>query len=330
MRTRRKPGPTPTRPGGRTISRPGRPQIPVRPLAKPRIRGDHGGGLGDPRVTVHGLVHTGAVPAPNRLSSGAAAHDPGRWSPCRRAHHRNPQVLAPSPRIRPGPRIADRKHGATRPRFLLLAGGKAMATRRYTTRAHSACGSRCPRITLALVRIAGHGGVGAQRGLRPDQSARRLGPRSTSRSIPRARSLALAEYARRPQPADLPQREHPAPEARASMNVPAGRQDPRTPPGIPGRGRTPLLDHPQIRTPGRSPDRARCGRSRGSGQGRQGATESGCSIRPRRHFGKHAPGRADRGRRPRLRLRPSRPGALFNPTWARALLQAAELGFRSS
>jgi hypothetical protein len=54
-------------------------------------------------------------------------------------------------------------------------------------------------------------------------------------------------------------------------------------PAILGRERTSPRDQPERRTPARSPNPARRGRNGGFGRGRQGATESGCSIRPR-HF----------------------------------------------
>jgi hypothetical protein len=140
-------------------------------------------------------------------------------------------------------------------------------------------------ITLPVTRIAGRGGAGDRREPRRAQSGRRRGPRSTSRLVPRARSRALAEHERRPRPAAHAQRARPAPGARSSPSLPAGRAGARTPPAIPGRERTPPRDQPERRTPGRSPDPARRGRNVGFGPGRQGATESGCSRRPRHHLG---------------------------------------------
>ena len=51
----------------------------------------------------------------------------------------------------------------------------------------------------------------------------------------------------------------------------------------PGPGKNTTRDQPERRTPARSPNPGRRGRNGGFGRGRQGATESGCPMRPR-HF----------------------------------------------
>ncbi len=96
---------------------------------------------------------------------------------------------------------------------------------------------------------------------------------------------ALAEHEHRPRPAAHAQRARPAPGARSSPSLPASRAGARTPPAIPSRERTPPRDQPERRSPGRSPSPARRGRNVGFGPGRHGATESGCSRRPRHHLG---------------------------------------------
>ena len=138
---------------------------------------------------------------------------------------------------------------------------------------------------LALGTIAGRGGAGDRPESRRERSGRRPDPRSTSRSIPRARSSALGERTRRPPPAVHAQHEHLLPGARSSPRPRRGPPPARTPPAIPGRERTPLPGRPESRTPGRSPDPVRPGRNGGFGPGPLAAAESGCSVPPHHYPG---------------------------------------------
>jgi hypothetical protein len=97
------------------------------------------------------------------------------------------------------------------------------------------CGIRI--VAPAVTPVAGHGGD--QQEPRPGRSGCRLGPRSTSRSGPRA--LLLAPDNRDPgcgQPGGA-RREHPGPESRSSPSGRASRPPARRPRAVPGRGRTP-------------------------------------------------------------------------------------------
>jgi hypothetical protein len=74
------------------------------------------------------------------------------------------------------------------------------------------------------------------------------------------------------------------PGSRSSPRVREGRPCARRPRAIPGRGRTPLRDRPEGRTPGSWPGPVRRGSSGGCGPNRQAVAGSGCSARPRDYF----------------------------------------------
>jgi len=68
-------------------------------------------------------------------------------------------------------------------------------------------------------------------------------------------------------------------------SLPAARPGGRTPPGNPGPRKNTTPESVGAPNSGRSPNPARRGRNGGFGRGRQGATQSGCSIPPRNHPG---------------------------------------------
>ena len=138
-------------------------------------------------------------------------------------------------------------------------------------------------VVPAVTPVADHGGEGGRREPRPGRSGCRRGPRSTSRSGPKARLLVPARSGLRPRPAGHARREHPGPGSRSPPSARAARPRARRPRAALGRGRTPAPDRPAGRTPGRWPGPAGHGRSGGCGPGRGGAARSGCSERPRNH-----------------------------------------------
>jgi hypothetical protein len=151
---------------------------------------------------------------------------------------------------------------------------------RYSS--HAATGGRawvrCP------VMIGGLGAVDDLQELRQGRSGRRQGPRSTSRSVPKARLPAHAECERPRQPAAHAQRGYPEPGAISSPNAPQGRRHARRLRESPCRGRRPSLRRPSSRTRGRSPSPAHRGRNGGFGRGRRAATRSGCLAPPHRYL----------------------------------------------
>jgi hypothetical protein len=117
-----------------------------------------------------------------------------------------------------------------RPEALLTAAVSRMNIRSRPPARMRCHAAWCERWVRWPARTAGHGAVGDRRGLRQERSARRRGPRSTSRPIPTARLPAYTECEHRPRPAAHAQRQYPAPAARSSPTARQRRRSARRPP----------------------------------------------------------------------------------------------------